>query len=180
MAKAVTSRIFHNSPFVQILHFLFDVTLPLQLTQHKKQTLWVSANNARCYVIPYSHFFSLRISVVFEMITLYVFCYRLVHFFYIAMTSGAIRKHKDKRDKKMHEKKPKKKKKVNKSVHEEVKSNIFDIRLPLPIEYMIYVWCFVIRFHLVLFFWLVSVFGFWITFICLLQEYALNCLTGRW
>jgi hypothetical protein len=55
------------------------------------------------------------------------------------MTSGAIRKHKDKRDKKMHEKKPKKKKKVNKSVHEEVKSNIFDIRLPLPIEYMIYV-----------------------------------------
>jgi hypothetical protein len=43
------------------------------------------------------------------------------------MTSGAVRKHKDKKDRKLYEKKPKKKKKINKSDHEEVNSNSCDI-----------------------------------------------------
>jgi hypothetical protein len=38
------------------------------------------------------------------------------------MTSGAVRKHKDKKEKKTHEKKFKKKKKLNKSFHREVSS----------------------------------------------------------
>jgi hypothetical protein len=55
------------------------------------------------------------------------------------MTSGAVRKHKDKKDRKLYEKKPKKKKKINKSDHEEVNSNSFDvIWLLSPLQYLTY------------------------------------------
>lgn len=68
-----------------------------------------------------------------------MFCYRLVHIYNVAMTSGAVRKHKDKKDRKLYEKKPKKKKKINKSDHEEVNSNSFDvIWLLSPLQYLTY------------------------------------------
>lgn len=57
---------------------------------------------------------------IYSIVRLTHYC--ILQVYNVAMTSGAIRKHKDKKDKKTHEKKLKKKKKLNKSVPGEVRS----------------------------------------------------------